>query len=202
MARITAEVAGFDYEFVRISEDAKEEYKKDVYFAGTFPYLQDTESGEGLGESAAIARFIANSKPDAGLYGTSAFESGQIDEVIDSFFYTNTTTSSKVFASIIGYLPIDEETFKESQKKFKDYIRTLDEKVKDREFIVGDKLTIADIYLVSVLNFQFAILLDAGFRKAIPNLVKYYTTIRNTDVFVKYFGKPRFAGKGFKPKTL
>ena len=104
--------------------------------------------------------------------------------------------------AIIGYFPANEEQYKEALKKFKDYLRSLDAKVKDKEFVVGDKLTLADLFLATILNLPFALILDAGFTKAIPNLTKYYTGVRSNSVVEKYFGKARFAGKGIKPKFI
>ncbi len=200
MTKVVADLTGFEHEFVKIAEDAKEEYKKDVYFAGTFPYLQDTESGEGLGESAAIARFMCNSNPDSGLYGSTAYETAQIDEVIDGAKYIWGVYVATFFPAVLGYFPVNEQTFKDNSKKFKDYLRSLDEKLKDKEFILGDKLSLADVFLVVTLNLPFALIVDAGFRKAIPNLTQYYTNLRANETIVKHLGKARLAGKGFKPK--
>lgn len=201
MTKIVAKLTGFEHEFVKISNEEKEEYKKNVYSLGVFPYLKDESTGEGLGESLAIARFMCNSKVEAGLYGSSSYESALIDEVIERHLFASGQTFHKVFVAIFGFSALSEEASKESTKKLKDYVRNLDERLKDKEYFVGDKLTLADVYVAVSLNYLMATFLDAGFRKAIPNVMKWYENVRNQEAFVSVLGKPRYCGKSFKLKT-
>lgn len=193
-------MTGFEHEFVKISNDEKEDYKTNVYAAGVFPYLKDETTGEGLGESVAIARFMCNSKQEAGLYGSSAYEAAKIDEVVDRNIATFNGVAMKFLYAVLGYGESTKEDFAEHSKKFKDYLRLLDEHLKDREYFVGDKLSLADVYLATSFNLLFATYIDAGFRKAVPNLTKWYGGVRTHAVIEHHLGKARYCGKAFKPK--
>lgn len=192
-------MTGFEYEYVKIEQEGKEDFKKNVYSVGLFPYLQD-ESGEGFGESLAIARFMCNSKVEAGLYGATTYETAQIDEVIERHFFNFNMSMLKVILPVFGYAAISDENNKDCNKRMKDYLRSLDETLKDKQYFVGDKLSLADVYVASTLNIFFATVLDAGFRKAIPNLTKWYESVRNHEEIVAVLGKPRYCGKALKPK--
>lgn len=196
--KVVAELTGFEHEFVRIAPEGKEEYKNNVYSAGVFPYLKDESSGEGLGESLAIARFMCNSTSK--LYGSTAYETALIDEAIERHHHSLSFVLMKVLGSVLGHHPIKEEAFKDLSKRMKDYFMTLNDLVKDKEFIVGDSLTLADVYIAVSLNLFFASALDAGFLKAIPHLAKYYKSIRSNSVIESHLGKARFIGKALKPK--
>lgn len=197
LTRIVAKLTGFEHEFVHVKEAEKEEYKANVNPRGVFPYLVTPEGP--LGESIAISRFICNTNPESGLYGTNVKEQASIDEVIERQLSISASTGSAIYGGLLGYAEIDEEVFKDSMKKYKDYLRTLDEQIKDREFFVGDKLTLADVYIVSQLNIPFAVAIDSGFRKVVPNLTAWYEKVRNNDVIVSILGKPRFCGKQANP---
>lgn len=162
--------------------------------------MKDTTTGEGLGQSVAIARLMCNTHPDSGLYGSTAFETAKIDEVIDGHYAALNLVAIKFFPAVFGYRPISKDEFTELSKKFKDHLKALDELIGDKEFFVGDKLSLADVYLVSSLNLFFAIFIDSGFKKAVPSLTKWYETTRTQAVFETHLGKARFCNKAFSPQ--
>lgn len=198
--KVVAELSGFEHEYVRLAQEDKEEFKNTKYSAGLLPYLEDSATGEGFGESVAIARFMCNSKPEAGLYGSSVYETSQIDEAIDRHMSNLNNHGVKLLYPTLGFAKIDDETFKAQSKMWKDYLRAVNDRLEGKDYLVGDKLTLADVYFVTSMNLFFATNIDAGFRKAIPHLTKYYETVRSHDAIVKVFGKARFAGKGIKPQ--
>ena len=193
-------MTNFEHEFVKLTDEEKEDYKKNINPRGVFPYLKDESSGESLGESLAIARFMCNSKPESGLYGSTVYETARIDELLEKHQFMFGSTIFKVMGSTLGFHPVTKEEFQESSKKTKDYLRTLDGLIKDKEYFFGDKLSLADVYIAVSLNLLFATVLDAGFRKAIPNLTSWYEKVRANGDIESVLGKPRFCGKPLKPK--
>ena len=201
MTRVVADMTGFEHEFVKVAKDGKEEYKQNVYAAGLFPFLKDESSGEGLSESLAIARFMCNSKPEAGLYGTSTEEIAQVDEVLEKHLYNFSMIFGRVFPAVFGFTATNDDDFKDAMKRFKDHLMGLDALLKDKSYFVNERLTLADVYVAVSLNLPMATIIDAGFRKALPNLVKWYESVRAHGTIEKYLGKARFIGKPMKPKT-
>lgn len=51
--------------------------------------------------------------------------------------------------------PVDNKTFTEGVKKLKEQAKTLDTYLKGREWLVGSKLSVADIYLGSSIATAF-----------------------------------------------
>ena len=161
------------------------------------PYLV-TEEGN-IGESNAIARFMCNSKPDSGLYGSSVKDQAEIDKIIERHVSVFSMNGYPIFGPIFGFMQVPDEQFKDAMKKFKDYLRTLNDELEGKEFFHGDSLTLADVYIAVSLNLPFASFIDAGFRKAVPHLDAWYAKVRNHDDIVSVIGKPRFIGKPLKP---
>lgn len=197
MPLVVGKLTGFEYEHVKVKADEKEEYKNNTYSLGLFPYLQDSASGDGFGESLAIARFMCNSTVK--LYGSTAYETAKVDEVLERHLAALNQSFMKVLPATLGYMKAKEANFKDGMKKIKDYIRTLDEEIKDKEYFVGDSLTLADVYLVVTINFFIATILDAGFRKAVPNFMKWYEKVRGHEAIEAHLGKQRYIGKPMKP---
>lgn len=198
--KIVAKLANLEYEYVHVKDEELADYAKTINPTGFLPYLQ-TEEG-GIAESNAIARFIANSNPDSGLYGTTVQEQSSIDEAIERF---NSAVNSYIWKAVLcvtGHVPVADSEYKDASKKVKDFLRTLDEGLKDREFVAGEKLSLADIYYVSTLSVLYGVLIDGGFAKAVPSLTKYFETHRDSDTFTSALGKQRYLKKPLKPKTL
>jgi glutathione S-transferase len=199
--RIVADLTSFEHEFEKVSPEGKEEYKNNVNSRGLFPYLRVESENDGFGESVAIARFMCNSNPGAGLYGSSTEEIAQVDEVLDKNLCFLQRHFSRLVPAVFGYFKLSEDESKERQKALKDYLRELDQAIKDKEFFVAGKLTIADLYIVCSMSIPMGICVDAGFRKAIPNFMKYFEGVRANSVVEKYLGKQRYVGKGQKPQV-
>lgn len=201
MCRIVAEITGFEHEFVKLAKSDVEEYKTSTYSQGVFPYLKDESSGEGLGESLAIARFMCNSKPESGLYGSSTHETALVDEVIDRHMSALNQFAFKVVGSLIGYSTTTEEKFAEQSKKFNEYLSRLNTLLDGKEYFVSEKLTLADLYVCMSMNLLMATYIDAELRATLPNLTAWYERVRKNATVVSFLGTPRYIGQALSPKT-
>lgn len=74
-------------------------------------------------------------------------------------------------------------------------LEVLDKILIKRTFIVGERLTIADIFLASALTNSFTSIVDASIRAKVPNVVRYVNTVINHPKISKVFdnGKIQFA---------
>ena len=200
LCRIVAELTGFEYEFVKLTKQDVEEYKKSTYSQGVFPYLKDETTGEGLGESLAIARFMCNSKPESGLYGSTVYEAALIDEAIERHLFSMNQFVIKEVGSVLGFFPITEEKHNEVCKKMKDYFSKLNDLLKDKQYFVAEKLTLADLYVCMTMNLMMATVIDAETRAGLPHLVAWYERVRSNSTIESYIGKPRYIGEALHPK--
>ena len=146
-----------------------------------------------LFETTVIARHLARNSP---LYkGTD--ELSLIDswmEVFKSEVFDKLYPGA-IFA-ILGYAPYTNKSYNEALSAFKSLLPRLD---KVGDFLVGNSLSIADIYAVAVLKYPFALLIDDGLKKNFAKFTAWYTKIANEPAFVEEFGIPRFCKVALKP---
>ena len=56
-------------------------------------------------------------------------------------------------------------------------MKTIDKALTGRKYLVGDGLTIADILVFCSLMSAFQLVLDAEFRKTVPNVTKWFELV-------------------------
>lgn len=137
----------------------------DVNPKGQVPVLELDEGGR-LTEGPVIVQFLADKKPGSGLApacGTP--ERYRLQE------WLNFTTSElhKTFGPI--FRPTTPEEYKKiSKENLGKRFDWLDKQLADRQYLMGDKFTIADAYLFTVLRWSPRIEIDLG---RWPNLKAY-----------------------------
>lgn len=65
----------------------------------------------------------------------------------------------------------------------------LDKHLKGKDFVVGNKATVADYKIAAIFTYAFSFFFDGGYRKAIPNLTKWYERMTADKHFISRFGK-------------
>ncbi len=128
--------------------------------SGKIPVLE-LDDGRCLAESVAICRYIESIHPEPNLFGVDAFELGHIEmrnRQIELELWSQIGTSW-VNGPIVGQMGI----FKQSPqaKEASDanvgrYYERLNDEFADSEYVAGDRFTIADITLLSAVDFAGA----------------------------------------------
>jgi glutathione S-transferase len=123
---------------------------------GQVPALRTSE-GEVLTEGAAVLQYLADLKPDSGL----APPAGELDRVrLQAWLnYIGTEVHKGCFYLLFSpESPPEAKAFAKTQLGRKlDYLA---EHLTEREVLVGEGFTVADAYLVTVLNWTQAIRVD------------------------------------------
>jgi elongation factor 1-gamma len=151
--------------------------------------------GNSLFESNAIARYVARIGSDSqGLLGSSALEQSQIDQWIDVVSYYIAPTIFTTFAFSFGYMPYDDQKFKSTLegvgKVFDGLERHLNKT--GNQFIVNDRVTLADIILGCTLYNPLKISLDAKWRSTWPKTEAYLNRLLSQQQFVAVLGETKF----------
>lgn len=60
-------------------------------------------------------------------------------------------------------------------------------------------MSLADLYVANSMTLAFQTIFDAGFRKAMPNMTKWFESIIALPAFVKRFGVIKSCAKALKP---
>jgi glutathione S-transferase len=165
--------AGLNFELEQVNnQEKKTKSGKDFWSInpkGQVPVLE-LDNGERLTEGPIVVQYIADRKPDAGLIPTcGSAERYKVQE------WLNFTTSElhKTFGPI--FRPTTPDAFKTLSKenlgKRFDY---LDKHFAGRQYLMGDKFTVADAYLFTVLRWTARIEIDLA---KWPNLKAYFDRV-------------------------
>merc|ERR1719295_403879 len=84
------------------------------------------------------------------------------------------------------------ERAKEDVKKAMDVLNKV---LLTKTYLVGERITLADVCVAYAMKMLFENVLDSGFRKPYGNTVRWYTTIMNQPAVVGVSGAPKLAEK-------
>ena len=153
---------------------------------GKLPVL-DTPAGS-LTESSAIARYIAGLKQDTDLTGASYFDSAKVDSWV-SFCATQLELPCTLWTyPVLGFMGYDAATAAKAKTDVAAALKVLDSYLLDKTYLVGHKVTLADITIVSTLVYPFKFVADAKFRSAFPNVMRWFDTCVNQKQFLNVVG--------------
>lgn len=150
------EELGVPYELVMVDlskgEQRRPEYLK-VHPMGAVPALEDGELK--LMESAAICQYLADKYPEKGLAPQPG--TPERGEYYQWMMFAMTTVEPPVLEVFLHtfFLPQEqrqEAVAEKGRKRFHEVARMLEEKLRGREFLVGNSFTAADIMMVSMLK--------------------------------------------------
>lgn len=165
---------------------------------GKAPFIEDSETGTTLAESAAICDYIL-AKNAAGELGSQSLEKkltksygepGYAD-FIYWFHFSNGTLQalmSRFTYLEIGQIPEDNMAQKASIHGLHDTLRTIDERLKDNKWLAGEDFTVADIMSVYSLTSKryFGPLVSF---KDYPNIVRYLKDIGDRPAYQRAMEK-------------
>lgn len=149
-SHITALEAGLPVK-VRFVKDKKTDDGGD-YFAiaanGYVPALR-LDDGRVLNEGPSVLQYLADAKPEAGL--APAWGSFERYQLIDTLNYLGTEVHKRIFYQVFS--PTTPEPAKQAARALiEPTLDHLARRLGDRDTLVGSKFTVADAYLVTMLN--------------------------------------------------
>lgn len=78
---------------------------------------------------------------------------------------------------LVGHYPFEEFVSKKATSDLNERLKVIESSLKDKDWLVGTRTTIADIALASTINSLYSFVLDEKARKAYPNTVKWFTNV-------------------------
>ena len=164
---------------------------------GTFPFLETTEGV--LSESRAIENYLAEKyKPE--LLGQGEMQKAQVRQWVDFSSFEIYECSKNLVYPIFGWKKYCKEDADKSNNRIKDLLKVLDTQVKDKNYILGDVLTLADVSLFNKLKFLFQLHFPKGLReKVFQNVNKWFLKIAETAEVNKIQGKIHLCHNPVKP---
>lgn len=161
---------------------------------GKIPVLETPEGF--IYESHAIMRYLYRLNPECGLYGSSAFETSLIDQWLDFVSFELDPTLTALITPILGWGPAisDKDRGLSDLKKSLDIVEN---HLTFRTFLVGNKISLADISLAGTLIAGYKFMFEKSYRDLFPNVNRWFELITNQEPFLKIFGKIKYCEKEF-----
>jgi glutathione S-transferase len=155
---------GLDVDIVNC-DMTKGEHKTDEFMAknpsGKIPVLE-LDDGRCLPESVAICRYLEAIVPEPNLFGVDAFELGFIEarnRMIELELWSQIGTSwiNGPIVGRMGRFKQIPDAKAASDKNVNRYYERLDNEFEATEYVAGDRFTVADISLLSAMDFATAL---------------------------------------------
>ena len=191
--KMTADYCGYPVQVVVVTpEQAETKEFKDKKGSGHFPFLE-TADGKTIFESVAIAQYIARAAGQQGFLGQGAFEEAQVEQWVSFTQSTITPTVRKIAAHYWGSKP-DDAGIKGTESQLKKAATVLNAALNGKSWLVGERLTLADIVAFNILIIGFTFSFDAGVCKAFPNVAAWFAKMSKLPVVARTAGYIKMKG--------
>ncbi|XP_031618053.1 elongation factor 1-gamma [Contarinia nasturtii] len=171
-------------------------------FLKKFPYGQvpafETKDGKYLTESNAIAFYVANDQ----LRGKSDLERAQVVQWLSFAESEILPYSSAWVYPLLGIMQYNKNTVERAKDDTKRALNVLNQHLLNNTFLVGERISLADIVVFSNLLNAYQYVLDASVNSAFGNVTRWFKTVLNQPQVQKVVKNFQIADKAieFDPK--
>jgi elongation factor 1-gamma len=152
----------------------------------------ETSKGTLLSESGAIAFYIAQSNPNTTLLGKDAEELAKIWQL--NLF--GETACADAGINILKPRWYNLAVTPEEEAKNYEYLHRvlayLESYTAGKTYLVGDRISLADINMMTNLKMLYGHLITGEMRAKYTNLTKYFEGLISVPQFVKIFGEVKY----------
>jgi translation elongation factor EF-1beta len=96
----------------------------------------------------------------------------------------------------------NEALYNDSVKAMKERAKKMNDHLAGKTFLVGQRLTLADISNFMFMAMGFVFIFDGGFRKAMPNLTAWFERVAAQSAVIAHFGCLKMCEKAMKPQDV
>ncbi|KAF0098072.1 MAG: glutathione S transferase [Rhodospirillaceae bacterium] len=155
---------------VRFVENKKTDDGGDFFTVSPYGYVPALRLDDGriLNEGASVLQYLADRKPEAGL--APAWGTAERYQLIDTLHYLGTEVHKRVFYNIFS-ATVPAAAKEAAIAELEPTLAAIARRLGDRGTLVGDSFTVADAYLLTLLN--WAVFLKADLAKW-PGLQAYH----------------------------
>jgi len=127
--------------------------------------------------------------------GATDFEAAQVDQWIEFSVSEIDLPASVWVFPILGYIQNNATATQRAKGDIRKVLEILNNHLADKTFLVGERISLADIVVATSLHRLYVKVLDPAFRKQFVNTNRWFTTIVNQPNFVAVAGQTTFAAK-------
>lgn len=135
----------------------------------------ETTNGQFLTESNAIAHFVANEQ----LRGKTALEQAQVQQWVHFAESEILPASSAWVFPLLGILPPNKGASERAEKDITQVLTILNQHLVDNTFLVGERVTLADINVFTNLLSLFQYVLEPSKRNKFVSVTRWFNTVLN-----------------------
>jgi elongation factor 1-gamma len=167
----------------------------------TLPFLE-TEYGN-ISESMSIETFLAKKfKPE--LLGANLFQKAKVNQWIEFGSCEIQNCLKEIIYPIFSWKEFNKESADNANKQLKQYLLILEKELSHgKKYILGDKITLADIVLFRYLRFFMMLHFPENMRNSLyPKLTKWFENIMNSPEAIEAYGRTILCKKPMKPFNI
>ena len=181
--------ANVDLENVDLSDNERRNSLIEKTPTTTLPFLETAEGN--LSESKAIEYYLCL-KYNPALLGNTPFEKAKVNQWIEFACNEINRSAKSIIYPILGWAPYCKENADKEIANIKKYLNIIETNLKDNKtnYIVGNKMTLADVSLFRYLRLFMMLHFPEGMRnKVFPLTTKWFENVKNSPETVKAYGR-------------
>ncbi|PPJ56047.1 hypothetical protein CBER1_03406 [Cercospora berteroae] len=186
---------GLDLETKTIisAEDASEDYL-DLNPLGKIPTFVGA-NGFVVSECIAVALYVASQKEDTTLLGDSKEDYASIVRWMSFANMEILLHLGGWFNPIIGRRPFVQSEVDESDRQTNKRMDILEKHLEGRVYLVGNRLSLADMFVTGVVAGGFMFFFDQAWRESHPNVTRWFLDVYEQPIYADIAGKAILAEK-------
>ena len=163
----------------------------------TLPFLETKEGN--ISETNSILFYLAQ-KYKKDLIGQNIFENAKINQWIEFASTEIRNCQKSIIYPIFGWRELNKDSLSRDNDKLKKYLIILDNELNNKYYLVGNRLTLADIVLFRYLRYFMMFNFPEGMRNnKIKNISKWFENIMKTNEAIKAYGRTVLCKIPIKP---
>mmetsp|Transcript_1098 Transcript_1098/g.1106 ORF Transcript_1098/g.1106 Transcript_1098/m.1106 type:complete len:409 (-) Transcript_1098:76-1302(-) len=179
---------------VKVVETLDKAYEKDFPLAKIPCFVGP--KGFKLQEVIAISIYLINSAdPESKLLGKNAKEYAEVLKWLSLTNFELLPNIAKVFKPLIGKAPYNKKQVDEASEYVDKVIEIYEERLANYTYLVGERLTFADIFSAALIIRGYDNLFGKEWRKAHPNTTRWFKTIIEHKILHDVVGDYKFIEK-------
>ncbi|KAG6820587.1 hypothetical protein H0H93_014814, partial [Arthromyces matolae] len=198
--RAVAAITGYPLQLAQYEhfvDNKKSEYLT-KFPHGKIPALEVDDRFK-LFEGVPIARYIAGRAPETGLLGIGAENAALVDQWVHLAEQEISDSTTFIMGLVRGYItPYNKPIHDRFSERERRALKTLNDHLATRTFFVGERITLADIYIAGIVSQAVTVSVDAVLRPELPHLIRHLETVANQPKIKDIFGPIQYVEKALQ----
>ncbi|QIW96183.1 hypothetical protein AMS68_001701 [Peltaster fructicola] len=162
------------------ADGVSDDYRK-LNKLGRVPTFEGAD-GYILSEAIAIAIYLTSQNEKTTLLGKTKQDYASILRWMSFANAHILPTLGGAFRPIIGRDPFNKKSVEDSLKAAQASIKVLEDHLLVNTYLVGERLTLADLFTAGLLYRGFNFFFDAAWREEHPNTLRWFETVTNQEI--------------------